>query len=131
MTPLFTNLIAQFGDGFTPPSTAFNEGSDNNLTVLSNLESLLSSVIGFFTILGGIFFIVYFLIGAMEWVTSAGDSGKLSSARNRVLFGIIGLVILVSSYAIIGLIGGILGLDLLSPAVQLQKITPSLQQGRP
>lgn len=128
MTPLFSNLIAQFGEGFTPPSTAFNEGSADDKLVLSNLENLLSSVIGFFTILGGIFFIVYFLIGGMEWITSAGDSGKLASARNRVIFGIIGLVILVSAYAIIGLIGGILGLDLLSPASQIQKIVPGQAQ---
>jgi hypothetical protein len=49
------------------------------------------------------------IIGAFEWITSGGDKGKVDKARQRMVNSIIGLVILVSSYAILLLIIRFLG----------------------
>ncbi len=116
MFVILPTLIAQFGGGFDTTNMPLSQGSDTEEGALTNFELIISNFIGFMTVLAGIFFIVYFIIAAFNWVTSGGDSGKLQSARDRMLHGILGLIIVVGSYAIVGLLGTIIGLDVLRPA---------------
>ena len=111
---------------FSPPSDAYSAGAatPDGGVALTNLETFLSNIIGFLTILGGIFFIVYFLIGGLTWVTSGGDSGKVGKARNQMIQGVIGLVVIVAAYSIIGIVGNIVGLNLLTPAASLRTLIP-------
>ena len=93
-------------------------------TVLSTLELWVSDVIGIITILGTLFFIVYAFIAAFNWITAAGDKGKIEKAKDRLVWSTLGLILIVATYAIIGLIGGIVGLELLEPAQMIQEIIP-------
>lgn len=117
---LLPTLIAQFGSFESQSPLTDGAVEDPG----ANIEAIISNVVGFLTILGAIFFIVYFLLAAFEWITSGGDSGKLTTARNKMMQGILGLVILVAAYGIIGLIGSIVGIELLEPAKLLESITP-------
>jgi len=54
--------------------------------------------------IGAILVLAYFLWGAIEWISSAGDSGKLEGARNRMFHAFVGLLILVSAYTLIGFV---------------------------
>ncbi len=54
--------------------------------------------------IGAVAVLIMFLWGALEWITAGGDSGKIEKARSRILQSIIGLLILVSSFVIIGFI---------------------------
>lgn len=112
--------------GFQPPSDAYSKGSNTASGALSNLELFISNIIGFMTAIGSVFFVIYFILGAFEWITSGGDKGKAEKARNRMLNGAIGLVIIVASYAILGLLGSFIGLDLLNPAEQINNIYKSI-----
>lgn len=56
---------------------------------------------------------VNLIMGAIEWITSGGDSGKLQKARDRILQSIIGLVVLTLSLTIMLAIQGFLGIDVL------------------
>jgi len=117
--------IAQFGDGFLPPfENAYTQNADQGLNALSNLELLISNVIGLVTTLGALIFIIYFLMAALSWITAGGDSSKLEKARGQMLHGVMGLILLVSTYAIIGLIGRIVGIDILNLGQQLSKLIP-------
>ncbi len=112
---------------FTPPTTAYSTGSDDptGRGALENLEGFISNIIGLLTVLGAIFFVIYFVIGAFQWITSGGDKGKLESARNRMMYGAIGMILIIGSYAILGLLGGVIGIDFLNPADQLQELIPN------
>lgn len=69
---------------------------------------------------GAIIVIIYFVWAAFDWITSAGDKGKLESARNKMIQSTIGLIILVSLYTIIGLISDLFfgaEFDILSPTL--------------
>lgn len=90
--------------GFTPPSPAYSEGSENADTALANLESFVSNLIGFLTAMGSLFFVIYFITGAFSWITSGGDKGKLENARNRITQAVVGMIILVGSFVILGFI---------------------------
>lgn len=115
MNNAFTKL-AQFGPGFTPitPNNSYTAGSNTEAGVLANTDTILSAILGTLTILGSVFFIVYFLAAALMWLTSGTDSGKLGKARDQMIQAVIGLVVLVSSYTVIGLVGQIVGIDILN-----------------
>ena len=53
---------------------------------------------------GGLMVLIYFLWGGIEWITAGGDTAKVQKARDRITQSIIGLVILVASFVIIGFI---------------------------
>lgn len=57
--------------------------------------------------LGALAVIVYFIWGAVEWITAGSDSKKTENARSRMSNAIIGLVILVSSFTILSFISKI------------------------
>lgn len=120
-------LIAQsqFGKGLTDPSNYFGANdSATGTNALSNLETLISNMIGLITVLGGLFFVFFFIQGGLSWVTAGGDSGKIDKARGQMTQGVVGLVVLVAAYAIIGLIGSVVGLNLLNPAASLAPLIP-------
>jgi hypothetical protein len=118
-----TRLI-QLGQ-FSPPT---NTNWTNNVTdasgALSTLELIISSVIGLFTVGGALLFIYAFIQGAVDWITAGGDSGKIQKARDRMIQGALGLVILVMAYAIIGLIGTVVGINILNPQKLLIELIP-------
>lgn len=124
-----STLLAQVNlGGFEPP------GGRNNLTptdltsaegVLGTGQSIISYIFTFLTVFAGLMFLYQFIRGALAWISAGGDSKKTSDAREMITQGVIGLVIVVAAYSIIGLVGTILGLDLLNPAQQLLQLVPA------
>lgn len=57
--------------------------------------------------IGALMVIVYFLWGAIEWISAGGDASKVQKARDKIVQAVIGLVVLVASFTIIGFISQI------------------------
>ena len=57
---------------------------------------------------------LYIIWGAFDWITSGGDSGKVSSARNKIVQGIIGVIVLSALFAIMMIIQTFLHLEFLN-----------------
>lgn len=110
---------------FTPPTTAYSTGSDTAGGAISNFELVISNIIGFLTFLGAFFFVLFFIIGALQWISSGGDKGKVEKARNQMMQGAIGMIIIIAAYAVLGLVGGIIGFDLLNPGAALENLIPN------
>jgi hypothetical protein len=115
---------ANFGVRGLKPSTEITEGlaAFNTDTPLSSLELLISNIVGILTTLGGLVFIFMFFYGAFRWITGGDDSAKIQKARDQMVQGVIGLIIMIAGYAIIGLIGAMIGFDILRPAAQIEQI---------
>lgn len=64
-------------------------------------------------IAGGISFVLYFVWGALRWMTAESDKGKFESGRQNMTNAIVGLVLLAASVAIIELLGNLLNIDFL------------------
>lgn len=79
------------------------------------LGKFLSSMVTTLTIVGSLAFVVYFFIGALTWITAGGDKTKIGQAQSQMTQGAIGLIALVASYFVIGIVGAVLGLDILNP----------------
>ena len=123
--PLYT-LVAQFGDGIEPivPDSRYTDDSNVDTEVLGNVEYIISNILGVLTVLGTIFFIVYFITGAISWISAGGDSSKIGKARDQMVHAVLGLVVLVSSYIIIGLIGQVLGIEIFNIGETVDTLLP-------
>ncbi len=86
-----------------------------SVTIKSKIGELLSDVITVLTVVGGLAFIIYFVVGALKWITAGGDKGKMTEAQSGMTQAAVGLIAIVASYFIAGIVGGVLGLDILNP----------------
>lgn len=65
-------------------------------------------------LVGGLAFLLYFLLGGLNWITAGGDKGKIEEARGKITQGLIGLALLAASYVIIKFIETAIGMNLLN-----------------
>ncbi len=48
--------------------------------------------------------VIMIIIGGLRYTTSNGDSGQVTSAKNTILYGVIGLVVALLAYAIVNFV---------------------------
>ena len=65
-----------------------------------DVRETISRIINVALSLLGIIALVIILVGGFEWMTAGGNEEKTTEARKRIFAGIIGLAIILSSYAI-------------------------------
>jgi hypothetical protein len=95
----------------------YQEGAD--LQTGSLLTEFISSMVTTLTVVASLAFAIYFIIGGLKWITSGGDKAKAEVAKTQMTQAAIGLIIVVISFFIIGIISNVLGLDILDPAAVL------------
>lgn len=78
------------------------------------LSELLPNLIGLLFVFGVVAFFFMLLWGAVSWIISGGDKAHLESAKARITSALIGLVLMLSTFAIIKLIETFFGIDILS-----------------
>jgi hypothetical protein len=72
--------------------------------------NLLNTILRIVLIIGVLLVFFFLIQGGLEWITSGGDKGAVEKARNKITNAVIGLVILVASYAILTLVLNFLGI---------------------
>lgn len=102
------------GAGVIGQQTELYAESEENAVAL--LTSEISLIIGFLTVLGGLFFVIYFLIAAFDWLRAGTDKGGVEKAQSRMINAAIGLLIMIVTIGIVGIVGGVFGIELLNPA---------------
>ena len=85
----------------------------------SQLGAFISTIITSITVIAGLAFVLYFMLGGLKWITSSGDKSKAEEAKSELTQGAIGLIVVAVSYFIVGIIGGVIGLDILNPLTVL------------
>ena len=58
--------------------------------------------------------LTYLILGGIQWITSGGDKHGVETARNKIVYALIGLIVTFLSFAIINLIGKIIGTPLIN-----------------
>lgn len=94
------DIITQFA---APKVNEVGDSSDNNL--IGNITNILNVVIGVL----GIVAVIVIILGGIQYMTSAGEPGKVKKAKDTILYGIIGLIICVLAFAIVNFVIGNLG----------------------
>lgn len=77
--------------------------------------SMLSTIVTTLTVVGGLAFVIFFTLGGLKWLTSGGDKAKVTEAQSQMTQGVIGLVAIVAGLFVVGIVGGVLGIDFLNP----------------
>lgn len=81
----------------------------------TQLSSILSTIVTTLTIVGGLAFVIFFTLGGLKWLTAGGDKTKVQEAQTQMTQGVIGLVAMVAGLFVVGIVGGVLGIDFLNP----------------
>lgn len=55
--------------------------------------------------------LVVFLFGAFQFIAGAGSEGVREKGRRHLLWGIIGMLVMISAYAILSIAAGTFGVD--------------------
>lgn len=98
------------GDGFQGIGPLGLEGiSPSNAPII--FAQVISNIIGFITIIAGIWFIFQVLIAGFAWMTAGGDKAKLEQARGKLGTAVIGLGIVAFGVILARLIALLLGLE--------------------
>jgi lysylphosphatidylglycerol synthetase-like protein (DUF2156 family) len=70
----------------------------------SDAEQMVGKIIQTVFMIVGIIAVIVIIIGGIMYATSQGDSGKLTTAKNTILYAAIGLIISLLSFAIVSFI---------------------------
>jgi len=89
---------------------------------LFTFSNILSLTIGILTIVAFIWFIFKLIIGALGVMSAGGDKGKLTEARANITYALTGLIMVVAAIFIAGIVGIILGVDILEVSSTIANI---------
>lgn len=120
-------LLAQSGSlqlgQIQPPTVVFLPGQGAAGVALP-ISLFISNLLGFVTGLAGIMFLIYLIFAGLSWITAGGEKGKVEAARNQMTQAALGLVVVIAAYSIAGVVGRVLGLDILNPVNVITNILP-------
>ncbi len=67
----------------------------------TRINNALKLVINIFSLVVGVISVIMIIIGGLKYITSGGDSGNVTSAKNTILYAVIGLVIVALAQFIV------------------------------
>ena len=88
---LCTGADLKFGE----PEDCDPEGSE------TKLNELVTDIVNIFSVIVGIVAVIMIIIGGFKYITSGGDSGNVTGAKNTILYAIIGLVVVALAQFIV------------------------------
>ena len=65
------------------------------------LNGIIKLVINIFSLVVGVVAVIMIIIGGLKYITSGGDSGNVTGAKNTILYAVIGLVVVALSQFIV------------------------------
>ncbi|HSX15601.1 MAG TPA: TrbC/VirB2 family protein [Candidatus Saccharimonadales bacterium] len=89
-----SNLDASTSDSTCSGSTDTNAGA-------SNVNNIIKTVINIFSVVVGVVAVIMIIVGGFRYITSGGESSNISSAKNTIIYAIIGLVIVALAQFIV------------------------------
>lgn len=85
-------------------------GNDNCRRVGGQAEDrvndLVEDIINIFSVIVGIVAVIMIIVGGFQYIISGGDSGKVGTAKNTILYALIGLVIVAFAQFVVKFILG-------------------------
>lgn len=72
----------------------------------TQVNNLIESVINIFSIIVGVVAVIMMIYGGFRYITSGGDSGNIQTAKNTILYAIIGLIIVALSQFLVKFVLG-------------------------
>lgn len=67
----------------------------------TSLQDVIKTIVNIILYVVGIIAVIMMIFGGFQYITSSGDTAKVTKAKNTILYGIVGLVIAILAYAIV------------------------------
>jgi cytochrome bd-type quinol oxidase subunit 2 len=67
----------------------------------NGINNIITTVINVFSIVVGVVSVIMIIVGGFRYITSGGDSSNVSSAKNTIIYAIIGLVVVALAQFIV------------------------------
>lgn len=80
---------------------------------ITELGQLVSAIVGTLLIIAALMAFLYLILGGIQWITSGGDKAGMEAARNKITHAIVGLIIVGAAWAIMSLVQGFLGINVI------------------
>jgi len=80
-----------------------------NLPITNDFGSLLTYIINWFLSLVGLIAVLMLIFGGFRYLVSGGNDESTTKAKNTIMYAIIGIVVVILSYAIVSTITWALG----------------------
>ena len=106
-TPTPYNISQSLCNGANNVNGKTNADCDNNKNGTGEkVQGIVNTVISIFSWVVGIVSVVMIIFGGFKYITSGGDSNGVTSAKNTILFAIVGLVIVALAQIIVKFVIG-------------------------
>lgn len=79
-------------------------GGDKNGRTADSFTNLLTNIINILLFIIGAVAVIMIIIGGIKYTTSNGDQAQVTSAKNTILYAVVGLVVAIMSYAIVNFV---------------------------
>lgn len=79
----------------------------------TDIGSLITVLVGTIIIVAGLASFLFLILGGFQYLTSGGDKAQAQSARDRITYALMGLVIIVAAIAIANILGAVFGINIL------------------
>lgn len=96
------STMVNFFSQIAPSQPSVNTGNLPTANVGTSMDEVLTIVFVLITIIS----VIFVAIGGLKYVLSNGDSNSVQSAKNTILYAVIGLVIGISAFTIVSFVAG-------------------------
>ena len=67
----------------------------------TTVNDIIKLIINIFSLVVGVISVIMIIIGGLKYITSGGESGNVSGAKNTILYAVIGLVVVALAQVIV------------------------------
>lgn len=103
LTPVavFAQDAPNIQQGLQQGSCLSTDASCNVDDAEGTVNDIIATVINIFSLVVGVVSVIMIIIGGLKYITSGGDSGNVTGAKNTIMYAIVGLVIVALAQIIV------------------------------
>lgn len=80
------------------------EAADPNEGALLGADGVVTKAVQFIVYIAGALSVILVVLGGIKYATSSGDSGNIQSAKNTVIYALVGLIVAIFAQAIVSFV---------------------------
>lgn len=103
ISPVFANGLKSAQEGLNTTAT---ESFGGKVTSGPSISQTIGQVIGYILSFVGVIFLVLIIYAGFTWMLARGNEAEVKKAKDLMYDAIIGLIIIMSAYAITAFVGG-------------------------
>jgi len=108
-TALVLAPVAAYADGAScsSPTDCISSGvtaTGGSSSGGTDLKTFIKNIVNVLLFVLGAIAVIMIIIGGIRYTTSNGDSGQVTSAKNTIMYAVVGLVVAIMAYAIVNFV---------------------------